>query len=163
MFGYISHKNANILCHPRTKLPFYCLKSYLKHNYITYFQIVMIRFSIIAFNNQSYNYFHPCPRRKLLHTSLKALKIDWKVLFCIIMHMLMYVLFSTPTWCKGTVLVVYFGVMYCTVLINDNNCKQSQHTSKWIMKLPGKYLEHIILMVSIALLKWFIFCQGMNT
>lgn len=51
----------------------------------------------------------------------------------------------------------------CTVLINDNNCPQSQHTSKWIMKLPGKYLEDIILMVSIASLKWFIFCQGMNT
>lgn len=76
--------------------------------------------------------------------------------------MLMYVLFSTPTWCKGTVLGVYFGVM-CTVLINDNNCPQSQHTSKWIMKLPGKYLEDIILMVSIASLKWFSFCQGMNT
>lgn len=43
------------------------------------------------------------------------------------MHMLMYVLFSTPTWCKGTVLGVYFGVM-CTVLINDNNCPQSQLT-----------------------------------
>lgn len=156
----ISQKNANILCH-RTKLPFYCLKSYLKHNYITYFQIVMIRFSIIAFNNQSYIYFYLCPRRKLLNTSLKALTIDWKVLFCITMHMLMYVLFSTPTWCKGTVWE-YFGVM-CTVLINDNNCPQSQHTSKWIMKLPGKYLEDIILMVSIASLKWFIFCQGINT
>lgn len=47
----------------------------------------------------------------------------------------------------------------CTVLINDNNCPQSQHTSKWIMKLPGKYLEDIILMVSIALLKWFIFAK----